>query len=592
MTMLLDSARSRERVVYGLIVLLVVGCYSVGLNSPAYLYDDETLRFGTWPIWDEPGGVLRIWSGAAALDAHYRPVSDTVLWAAHQLWGEQVLGYRLLNLGAQLITVVLAIRVLRRLRIPHAEWAGLFIAIHPVAVQPVLWMVQTRGLLADLFIVAAVGALVRQHLQQSWRWGMLSLGCLALALLSKTTAASFPVLVLVLALLFRVRPTRQTWIFIAASFVLTGAIGLIDRQFVLDVFPYAPPQDRFSRTSVSILQYLRNFMAPYPLGLFYDAGVSVVEWICGGVVVGSIIALLVTKRRRRALELLLVIVAFVVSVAPAMVGHIGWAMSPAQDRYQHLGTFIVVPYLAYALEAVVPSASPSRRTVTAAIAALAMALSIITINQVRAYANPNRLYPVSMRIAPHSPTLVLYWARSLQGLGDYERARRILLKHAPELRAAGLYGVVEHKLAASYLVAREYARCLNVLRSPNSRFWPDAVMAAIFLEAPDPKFRHNARGAELVAVMETAHMARLDFGLYGRPRLQALQASVHAAWGRFDEAERLIEAALADPALAGRGYLRKRIRDDLAARLRSYRTGVIHTAPESQLLWEEILDLQ
>jgi tetratricopeptide (TPR) repeat protein len=607
-------------IAYALTVVLTVACYWSGLNGPSYLIDDGVIRLGSWTEWDDPAGAVHIWEGDRhPLEVHYRPVSDTVLWASHQVWGENAIGYRVLNLFVYLLTIFLAIQILRRMRLPGVEWIGFFIAIHPIAVQSILWMIQIRGLLAIMFAVAALWASVHQHQKQSVRWGVLALLLLAMGLLSKTTIATFPVLLVILGLLCRVRPTRQTWLFVAATFAVTAAITLYDKHVVTAHWeqPSSIPLDeRLSSAAGSALQYWRNVLVPYPLGFFYDYAISALEIVCAAGVAAALGGLWWMKRRAEAFRLLLVVAAFLVTLAPVIVARpVTVDFTPAQDRYALFALFFVVPYVGYLLATPLRPGSRARRYCIAGVIVAAAAGLGLTFNQVRIYADAQRLYEASVDVTPYSVYLRLFSAMSLRELGRYDEAQRVLrsrlltdpVEFAKDPSARGDDGLKQNlalEMAQDALAKKSYAECLANLPTLDPDkfefmdFPVEAIVAALRLESPDPNLRDQAAADRILARMDDYLSGRIEHVIFtptmsgettwvpwARLRYGALRASQYAARGQFHEAEQLVAKLLADPSLQGPGHVREGVRADLLLRQQSYQQGAAFMRPESQLLW-------
>jgi hypothetical protein len=391
-------------------------------------------------------------------------------------------------------------------------------------------------------------------------------------------------------LMCRVRPTRQTWGFIAASFVITLAIGWLDTHVVMTHGGLAvdpPLRERLWWTLASTLQYLRNLLVPYPLALYYDAQVSPLEWICGAGLAAAVIALLATGKRQQAFRLLLVIAACFVIVAPAMVGHTSWLYSPAEDRYQYLQPFVVVPYAAYLIAPLFRAHARTRGWTIAALGGLAVALILACMNQVATYDGPNRLFAVTAQVAPHNRHGPLDHSRALTYLGRYDEALKVLRFHSSEIaRVAGDSELLD-EVAVNEVGNREYEAALQAMSPPSSP-WAMSMTAAILLEAPDPALRDDVKGAQLVASLVNMKLSPRppEGAVWRRIQFNVLQASVHAAQGDFDQAKKLIEETRADPALEGRGHMRQLVRADLERRARSYADRVRYTSPESHLLWE------
>ncbi len=177
------------------------------IDDDAYVTDDrrmETLA-GLGRIWTEIGGP--------EYQHQYYPLTSTVFWLQHRLWGERPFGYHLVNILLHGANALLLWRVLGALRAPGAWLAASIFAVHPIHVQTVAWVAELKNVLSMLFLLASMLVLVR------WRGldedepapadpspasggpGMYALGAgLFLgALLSKTAACLLPAALLLVA---------------------------------------------------------------------------------------------------------------------------------------------------------------------------------------------------------------------------------------------------------------------------------------------------------------------------------------------------------------------------------------------------------
>jgi hypothetical protein len=166
-----------------------------------------------WPalngglLWDDDGhvtkvelrsldGLRRIWFEPGATQQFY-PLLHSFFWLQYQLWGDQVLGYHLVNLALHLTAVWLVYVILRRLQIPGAMFAAAIFALHPVHVETVAWITEQKNTLSAVFYLGAM--LVYLHFGDNRRLSryFLALGLFVLGLLSKTVTATLPAALLV-----------------------------------------------------------------------------------------------------------------------------------------------------------------------------------------------------------------------------------------------------------------------------------------------------------------------------------------------------------------------------------------------------------
>ena len=116
------------------------------------LWDD----FGhiTAPEFRSLGGLWRIWSELGATQQYY-PLLHSAFWLEHRIWGDAFAGYHLANVAFHAASAFLVVRLLRRLAIPGALFAGLIFALHPIAVESVAWISEQKNTLSAMFYLAS-----------------------------------------------------------------------------------------------------------------------------------------------------------------------------------------------------------------------------------------------------------------------------------------------------------------------------------------------------------------------------------------------------------------------------------------------------
>ena len=164
-----------------------------------FVWDDFLLITGN-PLLQNFSGLLEIWSGGRTAD--YFPLTNTVFWVEHQLFGTNATGYHAVNILLQTANALLVWRLLKRLNIPGAWLAGLIFGIHPIHVASVAWISELKNLLAMFFALLSVLCFLEfddQRLRNSAAANAASLVFFALALLSKTQVVFLPVVLLLCA---------------------------------------------------------------------------------------------------------------------------------------------------------------------------------------------------------------------------------------------------------------------------------------------------------------------------------------------------------------------------------------------------------
>ena len=146
-----------------LIFGLVLFCYWPALRG-AILWDDPAHvprpELQSWQ------GLGRIWTDIHATQQYY-PVLFSAFWVEHRLWGDNTLGYHLVNVVFHTLSCCLLALLLRRLWGPAptgessvvpvgAEWfAAALFAVHPVCVESVAWITEQKNTLSLVFYLLA-----------------------------------------------------------------------------------------------------------------------------------------------------------------------------------------------------------------------------------------------------------------------------------------------------------------------------------------------------------------------------------------------------------------------------------------------------
>src|SRR5438874_3673802 len=134
------------------IIVAVVVVYLPALHGD-FVWDDFLLITGN-PLLQNFSGLLEIWSGGRTAD--YFPLTNTVFWIEHHLFGASPTGYHVVNILLQIANALLVWRLLKLLNIPGAWLAGLIFGIHPVHVASVAWISELKNLLAMFLALLSV----------------------------------------------------------------------------------------------------------------------------------------------------------------------------------------------------------------------------------------------------------------------------------------------------------------------------------------------------------------------------------------------------------------------------------------------------
>lgn len=198
---------------------------------------------------------------------NYRPVHMLTYLLVHSLFGLSPLAFHvthlLLNVGCVLLLWRIFFKFVDEF---HAFLGSLLFAVHPVHVEPVVWIGGTADLLLGLFIFLSFLFYLRGNLFPS-------LVAFGFALWSKEPAIMFPAIVIFDYILFRRHSLRFTGIWLVVSGVL-AALYLASRMYAMEALI------RPNQATTGFLQqclkgtvwpglYISKLIAPVSLNAFY-----------------------------------------------------------------------------------------------------------------------------------------------------------------------------------------------------------------------------------------------------------------------------------------------------------------------------------
>ena len=199
------------------------------------------------PIWDDDAhltkpellsvkGLERIWIEPGATQQYY-PLVHTVFWVEHQVWGNTMWCYHLVNILLHAGSAWLFLKILLRLEVPGAYLASAIFAMHPVHVESVAWISELKNTLSGLLYLSAALQYLTFDQTRRTKPYILAFVFFALGLMAKSIIASLPAAVLVV---FWWKGRRLNWgrdVLPLAPFFAAGiAAGLftawMERRFV------------------------------------------------------------------------------------------------------------------------------------------------------------------------------------------------------------------------------------------------------------------------------------------------------------------------------------------------------------------------
>ena len=175
------------------LLIVVLLTYSPAWNGRPIWDDDAHL---TKPELQSLNGLARIWTEPGATQQYY-PLVHSVFWVGHQVWGDNVVPYHLLNIFLHVSSALLLWRILLRLKIPGAWLAAAIFALHPVQVESVAWISELKNALSGFFFFSAAFFYLKFDEKRSRTDYAFALILFLLGLMSKSVIATLPPALLV-----------------------------------------------------------------------------------------------------------------------------------------------------------------------------------------------------------------------------------------------------------------------------------------------------------------------------------------------------------------------------------------------------------
>lgn len=255
----------RFRLGAALLVLSAVIAYLPAINA-GFIWDDNLLLIANRQM-EGISGLNQIWLGKNSCD--YTPLTLTIFWLEHALWGNTPTGYHVVNILLHALAAVLLWRNLSILRIRGSWLAALLFVIHPVNVASVAWIAELKNTLSAVLFFASLLAFLIWQERPNERLYAVSIALFALAGLSKGAVVSLPI-VLCLCILWRNGKITGRDFFRVTPFVLVAiAVAFLTIRYQTRAPDYGlfsfDPLSRLVRAGTVVWLYLGEIFWPTKL---------------------------------------------------------------------------------------------------------------------------------------------------------------------------------------------------------------------------------------------------------------------------------------------------------------------------------------
>ena len=354
------------------LLALVLVAYFPAMRYGGFVWDDDANVTANPVVQGGTEGLVTIWSPLrranderAGAAAQYFPLTHTVFWLEHKLWGLNPAGYHAINVLLHAGAAILLWRVLRKLAVPGAWVAAALFAVHPVGVESVAWITELKNTLSGVFYLASLLVLLEFYLGEEdtpaagpHAWPMYAAGGLLFlaALLAKTNTCALPAVLACVLWWKRPRMSRRLWLtlvpLLAAGLALAALAALREHRAVgATGADFAEPLvNRLLQATRTPWFYALKGLVPWPIVFIYPrweiSGSVWWQWLFPLLTLGTAAALWLMRQRIGRWPLA-VYGAFLASVAPlgGVVQGYAFIFSYVADHWQYLALMCTVGVL-------------------------------------------------------------------------------------------------------------------------------------------------------------------------------------------------------------------------------------------------------
>ena len=207
--------------VYALLVAVTLAAYYPAWHG-GLLWDDDV--HVTTPDLRSADGLRRIWLDVGATKQYY-PIVHSGFWFLHAVFGDDLLGYHLVNIVLHATSAFLFAAILTRLAVPGGIVAAFLFALHPVHVESVAWVTELKNTLSGVFFLASALVYLRFDVERRPAGYALAVALFVCALLSKSVTAVLPGVLLVVFWWQRGRLRWREDVLPLVPFAAAGAVS-------------------------------------------------------------------------------------------------------------------------------------------------------------------------------------------------------------------------------------------------------------------------------------------------------------------------------------------------------------------------------
>jgi protein O-mannosyl-transferase len=284
-----------------------------------------------------------------------------------------------------------------------AVFGSLLWAVHPLRVESFAWVAERKDVLCAIFFLAAVAIYLRYRNNPSRRLYVAWVACGLLALMSKPTAVTLPVILLLVDFWPPRRQASLVRLLVEKLPLFLGAavityLAMLGQSEAMALSPVASLPVRAENAAVSYVRYLGKMIWPVNLGCFYPFDPArATRWgiICFALLL-AITVFAVVQRKARP-WFVIGWCWFVITLLPN-AGVVQAGRQALADRFTELPMIGIVIVAVWSASDWVGEVPWRRKFALGGTCALLIALGILTIRQIRFWKDSETLFQRSISV--------------------------------------------------------------------------------------------------------------------------------------------------------------------------------------------------
>jgi protein O-mannosyl-transferase len=428
-----------------ILILLTVAVYMRTLGHNFQLFwDDEKYVTGSEMVRGLTLEHLRsVFKGTYG--GNYAPLQTLSYMADYALWGMSASGFFLTNIIIHICNGVIFYTILIRLQLGRVQaFSSVFLfLLHPVQVETVAWVSERKNLLAMFFCLLALACYI-VYREKGWEGGkkayLFCFTAFALALLSKSVAVIFPLILILYDICYTPERGRGAWMsdkvpFFCASLLMVWLTMKL--QLPGDVpgmgggrtaFHGGSPFATFLTMLVVLAWYMKLLFWPTGLSAIYDPPIktAVDIEVVGGMILLALLIIVGVYLFLRNRKLFFWYGLFFVALLP--VSQIVPIVTLMNDRYLYFPMLGASVFLVGILLPDEPHTGKQRIIPYPALALLLPVLAFLSFSRAAVWKNDLTLWSDAARKSPGHYVALYGLGQALQNSGDLNSARSVYLR--------------------------------------------------------------------------------------------------------------------------------------------------------------------